>query len=205
MLPFFLDCFCFGYHRLVYPMLPVSLDCPLFCLSSSCVPYVTGFSGLSIVLLVIFLCTLCYQFLWIAFVLLLIVLCTLCYQFLWIVHCFASHCFVYPMLPVSLDFPLFCLSSFCVPYVTSFSGLPLFCLSSLCVPYATSFSGMHIVLLVIVLCNLCYQFLWIVHSFACQRHVDTMLPVSLDCFCFACLRLLNPMLPVTMDCPLFCL
>jgi hypothetical protein len=44
---------------LVYPMLPVSLDCPsliaptvfsnvyLFCLSSSCVPYVASFSGLS--------------------------------------------------------------------------------------------------------------------------------------------------------------
>ena len=44
---------------LVYPMLPVSLYCPsliaptvfsnvyLFCLSSSCVPYVASFSGLS--------------------------------------------------------------------------------------------------------------------------------------------------------------
>jgi hypothetical protein len=44
---------------LVYPLLPVSLDCPsliapsvfsnvyLFCLSSSCVPYVASFSGLS--------------------------------------------------------------------------------------------------------------------------------------------------------------
>ena len=123
-------------------MLPVSLDCPLFCLSSSCVPYVTSFSGLSIVLLVIVLCTLCYQFLWIVhcfacqrlvyptlpvsldchFVLLVIVLCTLCYQFLWIVHCFACHRLVYPMLPVSLDCPLCCLSSSCVPYVTIFSG-----------------------------------------------------------------------------------
>jgi hypothetical protein len=76
---------CFACHRLVYPMLPVSLDCPLFCLSSSCVPYVTSFSRLSIVLLVIVLYTLCYQFFWIVFVLLVIVLCTLCYQFLWIV------------------------------------------------------------------------------------------------------------------------
>jgi hypothetical protein len=123
-------------------MLPVSLDCPLFCLSSSSVPYVTSFSRLSIVLLVI-------------------VLCTLCYQFLWIVHCFACHRLVYPMLPVFLDCPLFCLSSFCVPYVTSFSGL-------------------SIVLLVIVLCTLCYQFLWIVHCFACHRLVYPMLPVSLD-------------------------
>jgi hypothetical protein len=181
-------------------MLPVSLDCPLFCLSSSCVPYVTSFSGLSIVLLVI-------------------VFCTLCYQFLWIVHCFACHRFVYPMLPVSLDCPLFCLSSSSVPYVTSFSRLsivllvivlctlcyqflwivhcfachrlvypmlpvfldcPLFCLSSFCVPYVTSFSGLSIVLLVIVLCTLCYQFLWIVHCFACHRLVYPMLPVSLD-------------------------
>jgi hypothetical protein len=74
-------------------------------------------------------------------VLLVFVLCTLCYQFLWIVHCFACLCLVYPMLPVSLDCPLFCLSLSCVPYVTSFSGL-------------------SIVLLVIVLCTLCYQFLW---------------------------------------------
>jgi hypothetical protein len=39
--------------RLVYPMLPVSLD------SSSCVPYVAGFSGFFV------LCTLCCWFLWI--------------------------------------------------------------------------------------------------------------------------------------------
>jgi len=34
--------------RLVYPMLPVSLDCPFMITPSSCVPYVTSFSGLSI-------------------------------------------------------------------------------------------------------------------------------------------------------------
>ena len=51
---------CFVCLRLVYPKVPVSLDCPsligptvfsnvyLFCLSSSCVPYVASFSGLSI-------------------------------------------------------------------------------------------------------------------------------------------------------------
>jgi len=40
-------CFCFVCLRLVYPMLPVSLDCVvfLFCLSSSCVPYVASFSS----------------------------------------------------------------------------------------------------------------------------------------------------------------
>ena len=52
MLPVSLDCVvcCFVCLRLVYPMLPVSLDCVvcLFCLSSSCVPYVASFSGLSI-------------------------------------------------------------------------------------------------------------------------------------------------------------
>ena len=57
-------CFCFVFLCLVYPMLPVSLCCVLFffvlctlccqflcvvfCLSSSCVPYVASFSGLSI-------------------------------------------------------------------------------------------------------------------------------------------------------------
>ena len=46
------------FHRLVYPMLPVSL-----CFSSSCVPYVASFS-------VFF-----------------VALCTLCRQFLQIVHC----------------------------------------------------------------------------------------------------------------------
>jgi hypothetical protein len=55
------------------------------------------------------LCTLCCQFLWIVFVLFSFILCTLCCQFLWIVLCF---CFVflhlvYPMLPVSLDCPIF--------------------------------------------------------------------------------------------------
>jgi hypothetical protein len=40
--------FCFVSLLLVYPMLPVSLDCVvfLFCFSSSCVPYVASFSGL---------------------------------------------------------------------------------------------------------------------------------------------------------------
>jgi hypothetical protein len=48
--------FYFVCRRIVYPMLPVSLDCPFV------------------------LCTLCCQFLWIVFV-----LGTLCCQFLWIV------------------------------------------------------------------------------------------------------------------------
>ena len=46
--------------QIMYPMLPVSLDC-LFCLSSSYVPYVASFSGL-FVLSVFVLCTICCQF-----------------------------------------------------------------------------------------------------------------------------------------------
>ena len=34
--------------RHVYPMLPVSLDCPFLITPSSCVPYVASFSGLSV-------------------------------------------------------------------------------------------------------------------------------------------------------------
>jgi hypothetical protein len=62
---------------LVYPMLPVSLDClhPV-----SCVPNVASFSGLSSSCV---LYTQCCQFLWIVFIL----------------------CLVYPMLPVSPDCP----------------------------------------------------------------------------------------------------
>jgi hypothetical protein len=37
---------CFVYLHLVYRMLSVYLYCPLFCLSSSCVPYVVSFSNI---------------------------------------------------------------------------------------------------------------------------------------------------------------
>ena len=47
------------FLRLVYPMLPVSLDC----FSLSCVSYVASFSGLFFFVL----CILCCQFLWIVF------------------------------------------------------------------------------------------------------------------------------------------
>jgi hypothetical protein len=89
------------------------------------------------------------------------------------------------MLPVSLGCVvfLFCLSSSCVPYVTSFSRLCcvfvclrlvypmlsvslgcvvfLFCFSSSCVSYVTSFSRLCcvFVLFLFVLCTLCCQFL----------------------------------------------
>jgi hypothetical protein len=93
--------------RLVYPMLPVSLDCPCLIAPSSCVPYVTSFSGLSM-----FDCP--------------FVLCTLCCQFLWIVHVWLPLRLVYSLLPVSLDCPCLIAPSSCVPSVDSFSGLSMF-------------------------------------------------------------------------------
>ena len=104
-------CFCFVFFVLclVYPMLPVSLDCPfvlplrysLTCICPvSCVPNVASFSGLSFfitpsvfsnIYLSCVLCTLCCQFLWIVLFItpsvfsnmyLSCVLCTLCCQFL---------------------------------------------------------------------------------------------------------------------------
>jgi hypothetical protein len=93
--------------RLVYPILPVYLDCPFLIAPSSCVPYVASLSGLS-------------MFDW------PFVLCTLCCQFLWIVHVWLSLRLVYPMLPVSLDCPCLIAPSSCVPYVASFSGLSMF-------------------------------------------------------------------------------
>ena len=105
--------------RLVYPMLSVSLDCVvfLFCLSSSCVPYVVSFSGLCCVF-VLFVFRLVYPMLSVSldcvvflyclssscvpyvvsfsglccvFVLFVFVLCTLCCQFLWIVLLIAPY------------------------------------------------------------------------------------------------------------------
>ena len=186
--------------RLVYPMLPVSLDCPFFITPSSCVPYVTSLSGMSVSDYLFVLCTLCCQFLSIfSFILPLrlvypmlpvsldcqfwlplrlvasfselsvsdypFVLCILCCQFPWIVRSWLPLRLVYPLLPVSLDCPFLITPSSCVPYVASFSGLSVFDY-----PF--------------VLCNLCYQFLWIVSFWLPLRLVDHMLPVSLDCqFC----------------------
>ena len=100
-------CFCSVFLRLVYPMLPVSLDCSCLIAPSSCVSYVASFSGLSM-----FDCP--------------FVLCILCCQFLWIVHVWLPLRLVYPMLPVSLDCPCLIAPSSCVPYVASFSGLSIF-------------------------------------------------------------------------------
>ena len=236
--------------RLVYPMLPVSLDCPFLITPSSCVPNVASFSGLSVSDYPFVLCTLCYQFLWIVsfwlplrlvdhmlpvsldcqFVLPLrlmypilpvsldcqfwlplrlvasfsglsvfdypFVLCTLCYQSLWIVSFWLPFRLVYPMLPVSLDCLFLITPSSCVPYIASFSGLSVFdypfvllpvfldCLflitPSSCVPYVASFSGLFVFDYPFFLCTLCCQFLWIVRFWLPLRLVYPMLPVSLD-------------------------
>ena len=186
--------------RLVYPMLPVFLDCPFLITPSSCVPYVTSFSGLSVLITP-----------------------SSCCQFLWIVSFWLPLRLVDPMLPVSLDCQFCITPSSCVPYVASFSGLsdfdypfvlctqccqflsivrfwlplrlvypmlpvsldcPFLITPSSCVPYVTSFSGLSVFDYPFVLCTLCCQFLWIVRFWLPLRLVDHMLPVSLDCqFC----------------------
>ena len=164
--------------RLVYPMLPVSLDCPFCITPSSCVPYVTSFSALSVS---------DYPF----------VLCTLLCQFLSIVSFVLALRLVYPMLPVSLDcqfwLPLRLVASFSELSVSDYpfvlcilccqflwivrSKLPLRLVYPMlpvsldcpflitptsCVPYVASFSGLSVFDYPLVLCTLCCQFLWIV-------------------------------------------
>jgi hypothetical protein len=166
-------CFCFVSLRLVYPMLPVSLDCVvfLFCFSPSCLPYVGSFSGLwsGFALFLSVFSTLCCQFLWIVlcFCFVSLRLVYPIYQSLWIVlcFCFISLRLVYLMLPVSLDCALFlfCFSPSCLPYVTSFSGLwsVFLCFSPSFLPYVASFSRLCcvFVLFLSVLSTLCYKFL----------------------------------------------
>ena len=179
--------------RLVYPMLPVSLDCSFLITPSSCVPYVASFSGLSVF---------DYPF----------VLCILCYQFLWIVSFWLPLRLVDHMLPVSLDCQFCITPSSCVPYFASFSGLsvlitPSSCYQFLwivcfwlplrlvypmlpesldcqflitpssCGPYVASFSRLSVLHYPFVLCTLFCQFLWIV----CFDYPFVLLPVSLDC------------------------
>ena len=203
--------------RLVYPMLPVSLDCQFLITPSSCGPYVASFSRLSVLYYPFVLCTLFCQFLWIVS----FDTPSSCCQFLWIVCFWLPLRLVYPMLPESLDFQFLITPSSCVPYVASFSGLFVFDY-----PF--------------VLCTLCCQFLWIVRFWLPLRLVYPMLPVSLDCpflitpsscvtyvasfswlsvfdypfvLCTLCsqflwivrfwlpLRLVYPMLPVSLDYP----
>jgi hypothetical protein len=135
--------FCFVCLRLVYPVLPVSLDYQFLVALSvvsnvylSCVPSVTSVSGLPILGCPV--------------------------GCLWITHswlpCRLSLTFiylVYPALPVSLDYPFLVALSVvsnvylsCVPSVASVSGLPILgcpvgCLSRL-----------------FILCTQRYQCLW---------------------------------------------
>jgi hypothetical protein len=123
---------CYQFLWIVWLCILVSNTC--------CVPYVTSFPGLSYLIVYSgvqhMLCTLCYQFPWIAM-----------FDCVW--WC-PTHV-VYPMLPVSLDCHIWlCIvvsNTYCVPYVTSFSGL-----SCLIV-----YSGVQH-----IFCTLCYQFPWIV-------------------------------------------
>ena len=261
--------------RLVYPMLPVSLDCLFLITPSSCVPYVTRVSGLSVSDYPFVLCTLCCQFLWIVRFWLPLrlvypmlpvsldcpflitpsscvpnvasfsglsvsdypfVLCTLCCQFLWIVRFWLPLRLVYPMLPVSLDCQFLITPSSCGPYVASFSRLSVCITPSSYVPHFSSFSGLS----VLITPSSCCQFLWIVCFWLPLRLVYSMLPESLDCqflitpsscvpyvasfsglsvfdypfvlctlYCqflwivrfWLPLRLVYPMLPVSLDCP----
>jgi hypothetical protein len=87
-------CFCFISHRLVYPMLSVSLDCVvfLFCFSPSYVPYLPASLDCVVFLLCFSPSCLSYDAsfsgLCCVFILFFSVLSILCCQFLWIVLCF---------------------------------------------------------------------------------------------------------------------
>ena len=241
---------------LVYPMLPVSLDCLsspyVLCTQScqflwivclrlmSCVPNVASFSGLFF-----FALCLVYPKLPVSLDCLSspYVLCTQCCQFLWIVclrlmSCVPNVagfsglfvfvlCLVYPMLPISLDYLFFAL---CLvnPMFASFSGLFVF---ALCLVYLMLPVSLDCLSSPYVLCTQCCQFLWIVclRLMSCVPNVASfsglvvfticlvypMLQVSLDClhpiscvpnvanfsglFVFA-LCLVYPILPVSLDC-----
>ena len=126
---------------LLYPMLPVFLDCPfslplrysLTCICPvSCVPYVASFSGLyffiipsvfSNIYLSCVLCTLCCQFLWIVLFIitpsvfsnmyLSCVLCTLCCQFLWIVLFYCPFGILQHLFVMCLVYPMLPVSLDC--------------------------------------------------------------------------------------------
>ena len=205
---------------LVYPMLPVSLDCLsssyvlctqccqflwIVCLRlMSCVPKVASFSGL-------FVFALCLVYLMLTVSLDCLsspyVLCTQCYQFLWIVclrlmSCvpnvasfsglfFFALCLVYPMLPVSLD----CLSSPYVLCTQCCQFLWIVCLRLMsCVPNVASFSGLSSPY---NLCTQCCHLLWIVslRLMSCVPNVTNFSGLFVFALC-----LVYPMLPVSLDC-----
>ena len=173
---------------LVFPMLPVPLDCP-FSIASSSIVYLSRV-----------LCSQCCQCLYIVHSLLLFPLSFICLvscvpnvasaSRLSILYCFFLYrlfvsCLVFPMLPV-----------------------PLYC------PFSIAFSS--IVYLSRVLCSQCYQCLQIVHSLlllplsficvvSCVPNVASAPRLSI-LYCVFLYRLfvsclLFPMLPVPLDCP----
>jgi hypothetical protein len=87
MLPVSLNCFCFVFIRLVYPMLPVSLDC--FCFV---------FIRLVYHMLPVSLNCFCFVFIRLVYHMLPVSLNCFCFVFIRL---------VYHMLPVSLDCPFF--------------------------------------------------------------------------------------------------
>ena len=153
---------------LVYPMLPVSVDCPFllplrysltFICPVSCVSYAASFSGLFI-----FIAPSVFSKIYLS-----CVLCTLYCQFLWIAIFFIALWYS----------PTFICPVSCVSYVASFSGLFIFIAPSV-------FSNIY---LSCVLCTLCCQFLSIALfycPFGILQHlfvlclVYPMLPISLD-------------------------
>ena len=161
------------YLCLVCPMWQVSLDCS-FGLPLSCVPNVTGISGL---------------LLWFT-----PVLCSQCDRYLWIGP-LVYLCLVCPMWQVSLDCS-FGLPLSCVPNVTGISGLLLWftCLvcpmwqvsldysfgwTLSCVPNVTGISGL-LLWFTSVLCAQCNRYLWIA-PLVYLYLVCPIWQISLDC------------------------
>jgi hypothetical protein len=148
------------------------------CLSSSCVPNVTSFSGFSILVCLFLVYPMLQVSLDFPFLFFLVV-CTQCYKFLWIVYS--------------------CFSSSCVPNVASFSGL--FILVCLRLVYPMLLVSLDCpFLFVFVLCTQCYNFLWIVHSCfssSCAPNVTNFSGLSILVF----LRLVYPLLQVSLECP----
>ena len=211
--------YCFFLYRLfvsclVFPMLPMPLDCP-FSISFSSIVYLSRV-----------LCAQCCQCLQIVHSLLLLPLSFICLVScvpnvasaprLSILYCLFFYrlfvsCLVCPMLPVPLDCPfsgffLYCLFVSCL--VCPMLPVPLDCLFSI------AFSS--IVYLSRVLCSQCYQCLQIVHSLlpfplsficlvSCVPNVASTPRLSI-LYCVFLYRLfvscfMCPMLPVPLDGP----
>jgi hypothetical protein len=115
------------------------------------------------------------------------VLCTLCCHFLWIVHfwlplryslTFICPCFVYPMLPVSLDCP-FLIAPLVFSNVYLSCALCILCCHFLCIVHLWLPLRYSLTFICPMSCGLCCQFLWIVHFGLPLRYSLTFIwPVS---------------------------